>query len=335
MLRFALRRLLLLFPILFGLSVALFGWLRALPGGPAAALLGERTTPQAAATLSHAYGLDRPVWVQYGKYLSRAVKLDFGTSIQTGNDVWFEFLHRFPATIELTVSALIFAIGLGVPLGYYAARRHGTIMDNLSVVGSLIGVTIPVFFLAFLLKYVFAGGLFHVLPDSGRESSRLITTHPTNFYVLDGLLTREFDASWDAIKHLILPGLALGTIPLAIIVRITRAAVLDVVNEDYVRTAEAKGLSTSVVRRRHVLRNALLPVSTTIGLQTGLLLSGAILTETVFAFNGIGKFVADSIGRRDYPVLQGFILLIATVYVLVNLVVDLSYGLIDPRVRLR
>jgi peptide/nickel transport system permease protein len=335
MLRFALRRLLLLVPILFGLSVALFGWLRALPGGPAQALLGERTTPDAARSLARAYGLDQPVPVQYWRYLKRIVRLDFGTSIQTGNSVWYEFLHRFPATIELTVAALIFAVGIGVPLGYFAARRHGTFLDNASVVGSLLGITIPVFFLAFLLKYAFAGGLFHLLPDSGRQDPRLIATHPTNFYILDGLLTREFDATWDAIKHLILPGLALGTIPLAIIVRITRAAVLDVVNEDYVRTAEAKGLATAVIRRRHILRNALLPVSTTIGLQTGLLLSGAILTERVFAFDGIGRFIADAIDRRDYPVLQGFILLIATVYVLVNLLVDLSYGVIDPRVRLR
>lgn len=334
MLRFAVRRLALLVPILLGLSVALFGWLRALPGGPAAALLGERTSPAAAAALEHAYGLDQPIWVQYGRFLGRALTLDFGTSIQTGNDVWFEFRQRFPATIELSVAALIFAIGVGVPLGYFAARRHGTILDNLSVIGSLIGVSIPVFFLAFLLKYLFAVRLGW-LPDSGRLDSRIIATHPTQFYVLDGIITREFDASWDAFKHLILPGLALGTIPLAIIVRITRAAVLDVVNEDYVRTAEAKGLAVGVIRRRHILRNALLPVSTTIGLQTGLLLSGAILTETVFAFNGIGKFVADAINKRDYPVLQGFILIIATIYVLVNLLVDLSYGLIDPRVRLR
>jgi peptide/nickel transport system permease protein len=335
MLRFAVRRLLLLVPILFGLSLALFVWLRALPGGPAAALLGERTTEAARAQIRSLYGLDQPVWVQYWKFLKRAVRLDFGTSISTHRTVTAEFFTRFPATIELTTAALIFAIGVGVPLGYFAARRHGTFLDSASVVGSLLGVTIPVFFLAFLLKYLLAGGVFGVLPDSGRLDPRLIATHPTNFYVLDGLLTREFDASWDAIKHLILPGLALGTIPLAIIVRITRAAVLDVVHEDYVRTAEAKGLSVATIRRRHILRNALLPVSTTIGLQTGLLLSGAILTETVFAFPGVGKFVADAISARDYPVLQGFVLIIATVYVLVNLLVDLSYGLIDPRVRLR
>jgi peptide/nickel transport system permease protein len=333
-LRFALRRLLLLVPILLGLSIALFAWLRALPGGPATALLGERGTPESRAQLTAAYGLDQPVYVQYWRFLTRAIRLDFGTSLQTQRPVTDEFLTRFPATIELAVGALIFAVGIGVPLGYFAARRHGTILDNLSVVGSLIGVTIPVFFLAFLLKYVFAVQLGW-LPDSGRNEPRLVATHPTNFYVLDGLLTREFDASWDALKHLILPAIALGTIPLAIIVRITRASVLDVVHEDYVRTAEAKGLTTAVIRRRHIMRNAMLPVITTIGLYAGLLLSGAILTETVFAFNGIGKFVADGIPARDYPVLQGFILLIAVIYVLINLLVDIAYGLIDPRVRVR
>ncbi len=334
MLRFAVRRLALLVPILFGLSLALFVWLRALPGGPGAALLAERGTAESIEQVNALYGLDEPVWVQYWRFLKRTLSLDFGVSIMTGRDVTTEFLERFPATIELTIMAMIFAVGLGIPLGYFAARRHGTIFDNMSVIGSLIGVTIPVFFLAFLLKYVFAVKLGW-LPDSGRQDSRIIATHPTNFYVLDGIITREFDAAWDAFQHLILPAIALGTIPLAIIVRITRAAVLDVVNEDYVRTAEAKGLSQSTIRRRHVLRNALLPVSTTIGLQTGLLLSGAILTETVFAFSGVGRFVADAIRERDYPVLQGFILMIAVVYVLVNLLVDLSYGLIDPRVRVR
>jgi len=225
-------------------------------------------------------------------------------------------------------------VGVGIPLGYFAARRHGGVLDNLSVVGSLIGVTIPVFFLAFLLKYVFAVKLGW-LPPSGRQDVRIDATHITNLFVLDGLLTREYDASWDAVKHLILPAIALGTIPLAIIVRITRASVLDVVNEDYVRTAEAKGLTTSVIRRRHVLRNAMLPVVTTIGLQLGLLLSGAILTETVFAFPGIGQEIYSSILNKDYAVLQGTILVIAIVYVVINLVVDLTYGVLDPRVRVR
>lgn len=334
MLRFVVRRLLQLIPILFGLSILLFAWLRLLPGGPASALLGERATPERVAAINRAYGLDQPIWVQYWRYLTRVIRFDFGDSITDGRPVIQVLLDQFPGTVELTVAALFFAVVIGIPLGYFAARRQGTALDGASVIGSLIGITIPVFFLAFLLKYVFAVRLGW-LPPSGRQDVRIDATHITNFFVLDGLITRELDASWDAIKHLILPGIALGTIPLAIIVRITRAAVLDVVNEDYVRTAEAKGLTTAVIRRRHVLRNAMLPVVTTIGLQLGLLLSGAILTERVFAFPGIGQEIADSIFNKNYPVLQGAILFIAILYVLINLVVDILYGLLDPRVRVR
>jgi peptide/nickel transport system permease protein len=231
-----------------------------------------------------------------------------------------------------------------VPLGYLAAKRHGGVVDSLVVSGSLLGVVVPVFFLAYLLKLVFAVGLdvqlgplnladLAVLPTAGRQDARMDATHVTNFYVLDGLLTREWDAAWDALLHLVLPALALGTIPLAIIVRITRASVLEVLGEDYVRTARAKGLARGLISRRHVLRNALLPVVTTIGLQTGLLLAGAVLTETVFAFNGIGEYLFQAISSLDFAVLQGFILFIALVYALVNLLVDISYGVIDPRVR--
>ncbi|GAB4082354.1 ABC transporter permease [Modestobacter muralis] len=334
MLRFIVRRLLQLIPILLGLSVLLFAWLRALPGGPAQAALGERATPDDIARYNETFGLDQPVLVQYGKFLGRALQLDFGTSSRTGQAVTTEFLERFPGTLELTVFAMVFAIGVGIPVGYLAARRHGSWIDSSSVIGSLLGVAIPVFFLAYLLRLLFAVQLGW-LPGSGRQDVRIDATHITNFFVLDGLLTREFDAAWDALLHLVLPGIALGTIPLAIIVRITRASVLDVVNEDYVRTANAKGLATATVRRRHIIRNALLPVSTTIGLQTGLLLSGAVLTETVFAFGGVGSALRDAIANRDYALLQGFILILAVVYVLVNLLVDISYGLLDPRVRVR
>lgn len=334
MLRFVIRRLLQLIPILLGLSILLFAWLRLLPGGPASALLGERATPERIAAINRAYGLDQPIWVQYWRYLKQIVRFNFGDSIQTGRPVTSVLRTQFPGTIELSIAALIFAIGIGIPLGYFAARRQGGVLDSVSVIGSLVGVTVPVFFLAFLLKYVFAVKLGW-LPPSGRQDVRIEATHVTNFFVLDGLITREFDASWDAIKHLILPGIALGTIPLAIIVRITRAAVLDVVNEDYVRTAEAKGLTTAVIRRRHVLRNAMLPVTTTIGLQLGLLLSGAILTETVFAFPGIGQEIFSAINNKDYALLQGAILVIAILYVLINLIVDVLYGVLDPRVRVR
>ena len=334
MLRFIVRRLIQLIPILLGLSVLLFAWLRALPGGPAQAALGERATPEDIERYNELFGLDQPVYVQYFLFLRRAITLDFGTSTQYGRPVSDVFLERFPGTIELTIVAMAFAIGVGIPLGYLAARKHGGFFDSASVIGSLIGVAIPVFFLAYLLRLLFAVELGW-LPGSGRQDVRIDATRITNFYVLDGILTREWDAAWDAFLHLILPAIALGTIPLAIIVRITRASVLDVINEDYVRTANAKGLAMSTVRRRHIVRNALLPVSTTIGLQTGLLLSGAVLTETVFGFGGVGLTLYDAIRLRDFALLQGFILMLAVVYVLVNLLVDISYGLLDPRVRVR
>ena len=332
MLRFVVRRLLLLIPILIGLSVLLFAWVRALPGGPAQALLGERATPDAVAQLNELYGFDRPILQQYVSYLWRVVQGDLGVSTTTRRPVTEELVRLFPATIELSLFALVIAVGLGIPLGYVAARRHLTWVDSSAVLASLLGVTIPVFFLGFILKYIFAVQLAW-LPATGRQDPRLFTEHPTGFYVLDGFLVGRPDAALDAFLHLILPAAALATIPLAIIARITRASVLDVVNEDYVRTADAKGLSQGTITRRHVLRNALLPVVTVIGLQIGLLLSGAVLTETVFAFPGVGSFLVDAISTRDYAVVQGFILVIAVIVVVVNLLVDISYGLIDPRMR--
>jgi len=332
MLRFVLRRLVQLVPVLVGLSLLLFIWVRALPGDPARALLGEKATPEGLARVTEAYGFDEPILRQYVTYVTALLHGDFGNSIQTGQPVTESFLEKFPATIELGCAALILAVVVGVPLGYLAARHQGRPLDTLVVSGSLLGVVTPVFFLAILLKLVFADTL-HWLPTALRQDPRIDATHITNFYVLDGILTQEWDAAWDAMVHLVLPSMALATIPLAIIVRITRASVAEVMNEDYVRTAEAKGLASSTISRRHVLRNALLPVVTTIGLQAGLLFAGAVLTETVFAFNGIGQYLFEAIGRRDYPVLQGFILFIAIVYSLINLVVDVSYGVIDPRVR--
>jgi peptide/nickel transport system permease protein len=334
LLRFVARRLIQLVPILFGLSILLFIWVRALPGGPAQALLGEKATPERVAAIEEQLGLHEPIWKQYLAFLDRIIHLNFGTSLQTNQPVVDEMLRRFPATIELAIVALLFAVVIGIPLGYAAAKRHNTWFDGASVGLSLLGIAIPVFFLAYLLKYVFAVKLGW-LPTTGRQDPRLDVSHPTGFYVLDGLVTGNPGAAWDAFKHLILPAIALGTIPLAIIARITRASVLDVVNEDYVRTAEAKGLHTRTITRRHVLRNALLPVTTIIGLQLGLLMSGAVLTETVFAYSGVGKFLADGLLKRDFPTIQAFILVIAVMYVIVNLVVDILYGLVDPRVRVR
>ena len=332
MLRFVVRRLLLLVPILLGVSILVFAWIRALPGSPAEALLGERASPGAVERLRRQYGLDQPLYEQYWSYLKQTAKLDFGVSVASRRTVTEEFKRRFPATVELSLAAMLFAIVFGVPLGFLAAKYYGGVFDNLSLVASLIGISIPIFFLGLILKYVFAVRLGW-LPSVGRIDIRSEVEHPTNFYVLDAILTKDWATFKDVVKHLVLPAIALGTIPLAIVARITRAAVLDVQNEDYVRTARAKGLAPLVVDRRHILRNAMLPISTIVGLQTGLLLSGAILTETVFAFPGVGTWLSEAIFNRDYPVLQAGILFLAVIFVLVNLIVDVSYAIINPRIR--
>jgi peptide/nickel transport system permease protein len=334
MLRFAVRRLILLVPILIGLSLLIFVWIRALPGSPAQALLGERATDESIAQARIQYGLDEPIYEQYWRYLQKTFgDRDLGTSIASRRPITEELQERFPATIELAISAMLFATLIGIPLGFIAAKRHGGAVDHASLFLSLIGVSIPIFCLALILKWAFAVELGW-LPSVGRQDVLIDAEHPTNFYVLDGIITGNWNAAWDAVKHLILPAIALGSIPLAIIARITRASVLDVQNEDYVRTARAKGISTGAVDRRHVLRNAMLPISTIVGLQVGLLLSGAILTETVFAFPGIGTWLQMAIENRDYPVIQGGVLFIAIIVVFVNLLVDLSYGFLNPRIRL-
>jgi peptide/nickel transport system permease protein len=333
MLRFVLRRLLQVIPTLLLLSLLVFAWLRSLPGGPASAFLGDRATPERIAELNRVLGLDQPIIVQYGRFLGRTLSGDFGVSTITGQPVLTEIGRAMPATDELSVAALLIAVILGIPLGYLAASRRGGPLDISTIIGTLVGVAVPVFFLGYLLKAFFAVELGW-FPPSGRQAIDLDATNVTGLAVLDGLLTREWDASWDAILHLALPAITLATIPLAVIVRITRASVLDVMGSDFVRTANSKGLAPGTVRSRHVLRNALLPVSTTIGLQVGLLLAGAVLTEKVFVWGGIGTLLADAITLKDYPRLQALLLLGALVYVLVNLLVDLSYAIIDPRVRL-
>jgi peptide/nickel transport system permease protein len=333
LLRYIVRRLLLLIPILIGVSLLIFFWIRALPGSPAEALLGERATPALVQSYREKYGLNKPLWQQYATYVkTTAVDRDLGVSVASHREVWSEIRQKFPATVELSVAAMIFAVVFGIPLGFFAAKRHGKLFDQATLVGSLLGISIPIFFLAIILKYLFAVR-WHLLPSVGRIDVTANVKHPTNFYVLDAIIAGDWGTLWDVLKHLVLPAIALGSIPLAVITRITRAAVLDVQNEDYVRTARAKGMAPLTVDRRHILRNALLPVSTIIGLQTGLLLSGAVLTETVFAFPGMGSWLRDAIFNRDYPVLQGGILFLALVFVFVNLIVDISYAIINPRIR--
>jgi peptide/nickel transport system permease protein len=331
--KFILRRLLLLIPILLGLTLLVFLFIRALPGDPAAAILGERATPAGLERVREALGLNKPLHVQYWDYLSGILRFDLGRSFINHRDVADDFLQRFPATVELTLAALVFAIGLGIPLGMLTAKRRGTLIDSLGSVASLVGISIPIFFLGLMLKFIFAIQ-FPILPDSGRISlAEYDIPRVTNFMTIDTLLAGEWGGFVDALRHLVLPGIALGTIPLAIIMRITRASVIDVMNEDYVRTANAKGLAGRVVDNRHVLRNALLPVVTVIGLQLGLLLGGAILTETIFTWGGVGKWIYDAVINNDYQVIQSGVLVLALIFILVNLAVDVSYAFLNPRIR--
>ncbi len=333
MTKFILRRLLLLIPILVGLTLLMFVFTRLLPGDPAQTILGERATAENLALVRASLGLDLPLAEQYLRYMGGLLQGDLGRSFITNRDVVDDFLQRFPATIELSLAAMFFAITLGVPLGMYTAKRRGRWPDQLGTVVSLIGISIPIFFLGLMLKYIFAIQ-FPILPDSGRiDLIDFIIPRVTNFMVVDTLIAGDFGAFVDALRHLVLPGLALGTIPLAIVMRITRASVIDVLNEDYVRTAHAKGLPSGMVDGRHVLRNALLPVVTVIGLQTGLLLGGAILTETIFAWGGVGRWIYDAVTSRDYQVIQSGVLMLALIFVLINLIVDISYAFINPRIR--
>ncbi len=331
--KFILRRLLLLIPILLGLTAIVFVLARKLPGDPASAILGERATPQGLARVREALGLDQPLWVQYWEYISGFARLDLGESFITNRNVTDDFLQRFPATIELAIAAMTFALILGIPLGLLTAKRRGTWVDQVGNVVSLVGISIPIFFLGLMLKWAFAIQ-FPILPDSGRiDLIEYSIPRVTNFMTIDAALAGEWGGMVDALRHLVLPGIALGTIPLAIIMRITRASVVDVLNEDYVRTAHAKGLREGTVDGRHILRNALLPVVTVIGLQTGLLLGGAILTETIFGWAGVGKWIYDAVVNSDYQVIQSGVMLLALIFILVNLIVDVSYAFLNPRIR--
>jgi peptide/nickel transport system permease protein len=331
--KFIIRRLLLLIPILLGLSVLIFLFIRLLPGDPASTILGERATPENILRVREALGLDRPLHEQYLDYIGGLVRGDLGKSFLTNRDVVDDFLQRFPATIELTVTAMTFALALGIPLGMLTAKRRGTWVDNGGTILSLIGISIPIFFLGLMLKWLFAIQ-WPILPDSGRIDLIQYYIPPvTNMMTVDAIIAGEWGGFVDALRHLVLPGIALGTIPLAIIMRITRASVVDVLNEDYVRTAHAKGLGGRTVDTRHVLRNAMLPVVTVIGLQTGLLLGGAILTETIFGWGGVGKWMYDAVVANDYQIIQSGVLLLAFIFVLVNLIVDVSYAFLNPRIR--
>jgi peptide/nickel transport system permease protein len=331
-LRFIVRRVLVAVPVLLGLSIILFLFLRLLPGGgPAEAILGQHATPQLVAQITASEGLDRPLYVQYFEYLGRLLHGDFGASFIDGREVAATFLIKFPGTVELTIGALIFALGLGIPLGRLAARHPNSWIDGIVTVISLFGISIPVFVLGYTLAFIF-GVELHWLPTFGQLDPRLPINPVTHFAIIDAILAGNWYVI-DAVSHLILPSMALGTIPLAVFTRITRASVIEVSNEDYVRTARAKGLTDKRVNSRHIMRNAWLPVTTVIGLETGALLAGAVLTETVFSWNGVGSWVVSSIQNHDYIVVQSLILIFAAIFLTVNLIVDVGYAFLNPRIR--
>ncbi len=332
MTRYIARRLLGAIPVLIGLSFILFAFIHMLPGDPAVAVLGQHATPERIAAMRQYLGLDDPIWQQYLRYVDDMIHGDFGSSIVNNQPVLKTLLTRLPATIELTLGAMIFAVGVGIPLGRYAARHGQGLPDGAVTVISLLGVSIPVFVLGLTLQYIFAVQL-QWLPAAGRIDPRANLVIQSNFILIDSLLMGRPDLFIDGIRHLILPAIALGSIPLAIITRITRASVLDVANEDYVRTARAKGLTERRVNNRHVMRNAWLPVVTVIGIQVGGLLAGAVITETVFAWGGVGRYVVEAINNRDYLVIQNTILIFALIFLMVNLLVDILYAFINPRIR--
>jgi dipeptide transport system permease protein len=330
---FFLRRVAVLVPTFIGVSLIAFVFIRALPGDPVLLLAGERgMSPERYQEALQRLGFDLPVWQQYLVYLRDLMLGDFGTSISTKRPVWNEFFALFPATLELSIAAITLAIVIGVPAGIVAAVRRGTAFDHTIMGGALVGYSMPIFWWALLLIIVFSGWLGWT-PVSGRIGLQYFFDRVTGFMLIDSLLSGQNGAFRSALSLLILPAIVLATIPLAVIARQTRSAMLEVLSDDYVRTARAKGLSPFRIVGLHALRNALIPVVTTIGLQVGVLMAGAILTETIFSWPGVGKWMVDSIFRRDYPVVQGGLLLIALTVMLVNLGIDVLYGLINPRIR--
>ncbi len=335
MLVFILKRLALLIPTFLGVTLFVFAFSHLLPGDPVLTLYGERGVSAAVyAELEHRYGFDLPLYQQYFHYLGQLAQGDFGTTFATKRPVLEEYLAIFPATVELGVSAIVFAVALGIPAGVVAAIKRGKAVDHVVISTALVGFSLPIFWWGLLLIVVFSGWL-QWLPVSGRISVMFFVKPVTGFLLIDSLLGGEPGAFASAAKHLILPTIVLGTIPLAVIARQTRSAMLDVLGEDYIRTARAKGLSPSRVVLVHALRNALIPIVTTIGLQVGVLLGGALLTETVFSWPGMGRWLVQAINSRDYQAIQGGLVLTALLVMGVNVVVDIAYTLVNPRLRHR
>jgi len=351
------RRLLVTIPVLFGIILVVFIVGRLLPGDPCHILLGERATNAVCAEFNHKFGYDKPVLDQFGEYLTGLTHGDLGRSLRTNLPVGALLISRLPMTVELSIYALLFATTVGILAGVISAYRRNSAIDVTTMAIANLGVSIPVFVLGLLLAFFFAITLkdtFFALPPSGRLTSgltivplaerwglqntggpvRAIVDFVSNMYTFNGLLSLQWNVLADALRHLILPAVALGTIPLAIIARITRSSLLEVLGLDYVRTARAKGLAEPAVVRKHGLPNAMLPVVTIVGLQVGGLLAGAVLTETIFNLAGVGRALYDAITSHDFAVIQGFVLVIAIGFLVVNLIVDISYAFLDPRIRL-
>lgn len=328
------RRILMLIPVLLGMSIVVFSIIHAIPGDPALTILGEKASPKAIEELRQHLGLNNPWYVQYFSYLKDIVSGNLGVSLFTNAQITDEMGPYLAATAELTLFSIVFAIFIGVNAGIISAWKQNSWFDYSSMLIALIGVSMPIFWLGLMEQWVFAQEL-KWLPSVGRDSSRDPVDPITYFYIIDTMLAGRWDQLRDVVEHLILPGIALGTIPMAIIARITRSSMLEVMRADYIRTARAKGLGQFWVVYKHALKNAFIPVLTIIGLQTGLLLGGAVLTETIFGWPGVGRYIYTAIGNRDYPVIQSGILVIATIFVFINLLVDLLYAYVDPRIKYR
>lgn len=338
MTRYILRRLLLLIPTLLGVLTIVFFMVALSPGDPARVMLGERANAEQLATIRAELGLDKSLGEQYVRYIYRAVRLDFGRSIKTGRPVMQEIKELFPATVELALVAMFIATSLGILIGVLSAVRQNTWIDYTSMVGALTGVSMPVFWLGLVLIMIFSVGLGW-FPTGGRMEVRLFFEPITRFFLIDGLIfwIRDGNPTFlqSALRHIVLPAIALGTIPIAIIARTTRSSMLETLRQDYVRTARSAGIPERRVIFRYALKNALLPVVTVVGIQFGLLLAGAILTETIFAWPGIGRWIYTAISARDYPAVQAGVAVVSTVFVLINLVVDILYSVVNPRIRLK
>lgn len=326
------KRLFQLIPVLLGMSFVVFMMIRAIPGNPAQVILGQQATPEAVAALNSKLGLDQPWYIQFFSYLKGIFTGDLGESMRTRLPVAEEIWPYLAATLELALFAMIVAVVIGINAGIISAWFQNSWFDYMAMILALVGVSMPIFWLGLLGQWGFAIELGW-LPTTGREQVRDPVSPVTNLYMLDAMINGRFDQLWEVFKHLILPGLSLATIPMAIIARMTRSSMLEVMRADYIRTARAKGQKMFFVVYKHALKNAIIPVLTIIGLQMGMLLGGAILTETIFAWPGIGRYIYDAINYRDYPVIQSGILVVAFFFVMINLVVDLLYGVIDPRIK--